>query len=93
MLAFVLVQLGTEPALVLKVIPFTGAPAQTVWLFPPPPELMDIVGVGLTITFTESLAVQPLASVPLTVYSVVTLGLANTGVPYALLKLPEGVQV
>ena len=66
-LILVLYQMAAEPALVLKVIPFTVDPAQTLCELPPPLELIDIVGVGLTVILTESVAVQPLAPVPITV--------------------------
>jgi hypothetical protein len=80
-LILVLYQMAPTPALVLKVIAFTVDPTQTLCVLPPPLELIEIVGVGFTVTFTESFAVQPLAPVAVTTYSVVTVGDAMTGVP------------
>ena len=51
------------------------------------------VGIALIVNVTVWLFLQPFASVPFTVYVVVVVGVAVTGVPFALLSVPEGVQV
>ena len=52
-----------------------------------------ITGRGFTVTVTCVVAVQPLLSVPVTVYVVVEEGLAVTGEPVDELKFVEGVQL
>jgi len=51
--------------------------------------------VGLVVTFTliVLVVVQPLLLVAFTVYVVVEVGVAVTGEPVALLKLPAGLQL
>ena len=50
-------------------------------------------GNGFTVTVTCVLAVQPLLSVPVTVYVVVDDGFAVTGEPVVELRFVEGVQL
>ena len=50
-------------------------------------------GRGLIVTVTCAVAVQPLASVPVTVYDVVEEGLAVTDDPVDELRFVEGLQV
>ena len=50
-------------------------------------------GNGFTVTVTCAVAVQPLLSVPVTVYVVVADGLAVTGEPVVALRFVEGVQI
>ena len=75
------VQFTATPAAVLKEIACTVFPEQTIWVLPGLVELIVIVGVGLTVTRTESFFTQPLAPVASNVYSVVVVGEAITGVP------------
>ena len=50
-------------------------------------------GSGFTVTVTCVVAVQPLLSVPVTVYVVVEDGFAVTGEPVVALRFVEGVQL
>jgi len=52
-----------------------------------------IIGKGFTITEVVAVFVQPFASVPVTVYEVVIVGVAVTGVPLEELKPVEGFHV
>jgi hypothetical protein len=51
------------------------------------------VGEGVTVTVTLSFALQPTEVVPKTVYVVVTVGVAVTGVPVGGVTLTEGAHV
>ena len=48
------------------------------------------VGIGLTVTTTKSVEVQPEADVPVTVYDVVKLGFAVTDAPVVALNPVDG---
>ena len=93
MFVLVLLQFTVVPDAELNVIALTIAPVQTTWLLPPPPEVIDTVGVGFTVISIESFLVQPLLPVAVTTYSVVAVGVAITGVPLGLLKLTDGDHV
>ena len=70
----------------LKLTAAVDAPLQSVWL----PGVVT-VGVGLTVTVTTPKLLQPL-EVPITVYTVVTDGVATTDVPVDAERLADGVQ-
>jgi hypothetical protein len=53
----------------------------------------DKVGVGLTLIAILVVSLQPVASVPITVYVVAVLGLAVTTAPVVEFKLLAGLQV
>ena len=65
---------------------FVPAPAHSVTL----PEAVT-VGRSFTVTVTDAVFVHPFASVPVTVYVVLTVGVAVTGVPVVALNPVEGV--
>ena len=75
------VQFTVTPVAVLKEMGCTVFPEQITCVLPGAVELIVIVGVGLTVTRTESFFTQPLAPVASSVYSVVVVGEAITGVP------------
>src|SRR5258708_4258089 len=55
--------------------------------------LTEIVGVETTVTVDVAVFLQLFVFVPVTVYTVVVFGFAVTMLPFAELKLPEGLHV
>lgn len=54
------------------------------------PEIMEMVGIGMTLSVTVVKFLQPSAEVPVTVYTVVVPGLALTVLPVVALSPVAG---
>ena len=78
------------PEIVADAVKFTSAPLHTV---DEVGVMFTEVGTGLTVMVFVDVAVHPLMSVPVTVYVVLTVGVAVTEVPAEAFKLAAGAQV